>query len=117
MTQDTKLILKEMNIPAINDVVTASGSVKVRIHTTSGLPNSNNNCWLNSGLQVLLGTALQEYLVRPEFEGYRVTDNLKRIYMALSNEKQPTRYEDAFQAAKNLASYLGMESRDVQIFD
>ena len=40
-------------------------SDEISIFSNKGLPNINLCCWLNSCLQVILGTVVKEFLLRP----------------------------------------------------
>ena len=62
----------------IQSLITESDEIS--IFSNKGLPNIDSCCWLNSCLQVILGSVVKEFLLRPEFQSFPVCQYLQLIY-------------------------------------
>ena len=82
-------------------------SDKISIFSNKGWWNINLYCWLNSCLQVVLGTVLKEFLLRPEFENFSVCQYLKLRYRYLnSTERNSKNFLQMKEVVKLLREHL-----------
>ena len=61
---------------------------EISVFSNKGLPNISSSFWLNSCLQVILGTVVKEFLLRSEFQKFSVCQYLQLIYRYLSSTEQ-----------------------------
>ena len=89
----------------IESLITESD--KISIFSNKGWWNINLCCWLNSCLQVVLGTVLKEFLLRPEFENFSVCQYLKLRYRYLnSTERNSKNFLQMKEVVKLLREHL-----------
>ena len=91
-------------------------SNEIRIFSSKGLPNINWCCWLNSYLQVILGTVVKKFLLRPEFQSFPVCQYMQLIHQYLnSTERNNKNILQMKEAVKLLCEHLQMiTQKDIQ---
>ena len=91
-------------------------SDEISIFSNKGLPNINSCCWLNSCLQVILGTVVKEFLLRPEFQSFSLCQYLQLIYRYLnSTERNNKNFLQMKETVNLLCEHLQMiPQKDIQ---
>ena len=79
MTKEQHITLRNLVFQTNCNQIDMVEFTDVYVKSKVGLVNTSSNCWLNTCLQLILGTVVGEYLLRPEFENDPVAKCISEI--------------------------------------